>query len=69
RTELVADALRNTAATTHIAPDAIWHSDRESVAVFNRSLQQRLCGGVRWVSRRSRRGSRPIGGRSCLLAG
>ncbi|MEU3846124.1 integrase core domain-containing protein, partial [Micrococcus terreus] len=31
RTELVADALRNTAATTHIAPDAIWHSDRESV--------------------------------------
>lgn len=31
RTELVADALRNAAATTHIEPDAIWHSDRGSV--------------------------------------
>ena len=28
RTELVADALRNAAATTLIEPDAIWHSDR-----------------------------------------
>jgi putative transposase len=27
RTELVADALRNAAATTLIEPDAIWHSD------------------------------------------
>ena len=31
RTELVADALRNAAATTHIAPNAIFHSDRGSV--------------------------------------
>ncbi|SFI00131.1 Transposase InsO and inactivated derivatives [Cryobacterium levicorallinum] len=31
RTELVADALRNAAATTMIEPDAIWHSDRGSV--------------------------------------
>lgn len=31
RTELVADALRNAAATTRIEPDAIWHSDRGSV--------------------------------------
>ncbi|AMM22643.1 integrase (plasmid) [Frondihabitans sp. PAMC 28766] len=31
RTELVADALRNAAATTRIDPDAIWHSDRGSV--------------------------------------
>ena len=31
RTELVADALRNAAATTLIEPDAIWHSDRGSV--------------------------------------
>jgi hypothetical protein len=30
RTELVADALKNTAASTLIAPDAIWHSDRGS---------------------------------------
>ena len=28
RTELVADALKNAAATTLIEPDAIWHSDR-----------------------------------------
>lgn len=31
RTELVADALRNAAATTRIEADAIWHSDRGSV--------------------------------------
>ncbi|HEY8701819.1 MAG TPA: IS3 family transposase [Arthrobacter sp.] len=31
RTELVADALRNAAATTRIEPLAIWHSDRGSV--------------------------------------
>jgi transposase InsO family protein len=31
RTELVADALRNAAATTLIEPDAIWHPDRGSV--------------------------------------
>ena len=31
RTELVADALKNAAATTLIEPDAIWHSDRGSV--------------------------------------
>ncbi|TFC77118.1 IS3 family transposase, partial [Cryobacterium sp. TMS1-20-1] len=31
RTELVADALRNAAATTQIEPHAIWHSDRGSV--------------------------------------
>ena len=31
RTELVEDALKNAAATTWIAPDAIWHSDRGSV--------------------------------------
>ncbi|MDH6236416.1 transposase InsO family protein [Cryobacterium sp. CG_9.6] len=31
RTELVADALRNAAATTVIEADAIWHSDRGSV--------------------------------------
>ena len=31
RTELVADALRNAAATTFIEPNAIWHSDRGSV--------------------------------------
>jgi putative transposase len=31
RTELVADALTNAAATTRIEPDAIWHSDRGSV--------------------------------------
>lgn len=31
RTELVADALKNAAATTRIEPDAIWHSDRGSV--------------------------------------
>ena len=31
RTELVADALKNAAATTQIEPDAIWHSDRGSV--------------------------------------
>lgn len=30
RTELVADALRNAAATTVIEPQAIWHSDRGS---------------------------------------
>lgn len=30
RTELVATALKNAAATTYIAPDAIWHSDRGS---------------------------------------
>lgn len=30
RTELVADALKNAAATTVIKPDAIWHSDRGS---------------------------------------
>lgn len=42
RTELVEDALRNAAATSVIAPDAIFHSDRGSVAVFNRSSQQLL---------------------------
>jgi transposase InsO family protein len=31
RTELVADALKNAAATTLIEPDAIWHSDQGSV--------------------------------------
>ncbi|MGY2747349.1 transposase InsO family protein [Arthrobacter sp. UYCu723] len=31
RTELVADALNNAAATTLIEPDAIWHPDRGSV--------------------------------------
>ena len=31
RTELVADALKNAAATTRIEPSAIWHSDRGSV--------------------------------------
>jgi putative transposase len=31
RTELVADALKNAAATTRLEPDAIWHSDRGSV--------------------------------------
>jgi len=31
RTELVADALKNAAATTVIEPDAIWHTDRGSV--------------------------------------
>ncbi|WP_426995724.1 IS3 family transposase [Pseudarthrobacter sp. N5] len=31
RTGLVADALKNAAATTRIEPDAIWHSDRGSV--------------------------------------
>ena len=31
RTELVADALKNAAATTRIEPLAIWHSDRGSV--------------------------------------
>ncbi len=31
RTELLADALNNAAATTLIEPDAIWHSDRGSV--------------------------------------
>lgn len=31
RTELVADALKNAAATTVIEPGAIWHSDRGSV--------------------------------------
>ena len=31
RTELVATALKNAAATTMIEPDAIWHSDRGSV--------------------------------------
>lgn len=31
RTELVADALANAAATTVIEPQAIWHSDRGSV--------------------------------------
>jgi transposase InsO family protein len=31
RTELVDDALRNAAATHHIEPDAIFHSDRGSV--------------------------------------
>jgi putative transposase len=31
RTSLVADALRNAAATTVICPGAIWHSDRGSV--------------------------------------
>ena len=31
RTELVANALKNAAATTLIEPDAIWHSDRGSV--------------------------------------
>ncbi len=30
RAELVATALKNAAETTHIAPDAIWHSDRGS---------------------------------------
>lgn len=30
RTELVAEALNNAAATTRIEPDAIWHSDRGS---------------------------------------
>jgi putative transposase len=34
RTELVADALTNAAATTRIEPDAIWHSDRGSVGEF-----------------------------------
>ena len=31
RTELVADALKNAAATTRIEPSAIWHSNRGSV--------------------------------------
>lgn len=31
RSELVSTALKNAAATTVIAPDAIWHSDRGSV--------------------------------------
>ncbi len=31
RTELVADALKNAAATTLIEPDAVFHSDRGSV--------------------------------------
>ena len=31
RTELVATALKNAAATTMIEPDALWHSDRGSV--------------------------------------
>ena len=31
RTELVATALKNAAATTAIKPDALWHSDRGSI--------------------------------------
>ncbi len=30
RTGLVANALKNAAGTTHLEPDAIWHSDRSS---------------------------------------
>ena len=44
RTELVADALTNAAATTRIEPGAIWHSDRGSVYTSGnfRSLVARL---------------------------
>ena len=44
RTELVADALKNAAATTRIEPGAIWHSDRGSVytSAQYRALVKRL---------------------------
>ena len=43
-TELVADALKNAAQTTHIEPDAIWHFDRGSVytSADLRALVKRL---------------------------
>ena len=55
RTELVADALKNAAATTLIEPDAIWHSDRGSVGGFNRCMQhlfvEAIVGARRWARR------------------
>jgi len=54
RTELVADALRNAAASTVIEDQAIFHSDRGSVGGFNRPSQHLDHGGVGWDSRGSR---------------
>src|SRR5699024_3413943 len=68
KARLAVNALDNAISRRRDAAGCIVHSDRGSQAVFNRSSQHRLCGGVRWVSRRSRSGFRPTGGRSCLRA-
>ena len=66
RAELVEDALRNAAATTQIAPAAIWHSDRGSVYTsasfralvtqmgMRSSMDAPGCAGItRWPNRSS----------------
>ncbi|OYN90600.1 hypothetical protein CGZ92_00950, partial [Parenemella sanctibonifatiensis] len=73
-TDLVLDTLehaiwtRRQAGVTDLS-GLIHHTDAGSQAVFNRSSQHRLRGGVRWVSKRDRNGSRPTGDRSCPRAG
>ena len=57
RTELVAQALNNAAATTLIEPDAVFHSDRGSVGGFNWSSQHRLVAPIVCTRRVLRRGS------------
>ena len=64
RTELVADALKNAAATTLIEPDAVFHTDRGSVGGFNWSSQHPDLGGVqgwRWQTGVKRRVMRSKG--------
>ncbi|MCB5283730.1 hypothetical protein BJQ89_03503 [Arthrobacter sp. ES1] len=44
RASLVTDALKMARDRGHLAPDAIFHSDRGTQGVFNRSKQQLLLG-------------------------
>lgn len=68
RTELIATALTNAAATTLIEPRAVFHSDRGSQGGFNWSSQHLDLGGVRRGDsgleqedqRHSRGGSSPV---------
>jgi putative transposase len=54
RTELVADALKNAAATTRIEPSAIWRSDRGSV--YTSTDFRALVGGLGMRSSMGRTG-------------
>ena len=59
RTELVADALKNAAATTMIETDAIWRSDRGSAGKSKRDTIRCL---KRYVAREKSTIIKPIAG-------
>jgi putative transposase len=54
RTTLVTDALRMAFHAGHVAPDAIFHSDRGTQGGFNWSSQHRVVGGIVGARRATR---------------